>query len=886
MKRATIDDQWLGLELAELLAQDGASFATLERAAVWIWEKLPGVLDHLRLYVLDVQAAVLREEVVIEGGEASQGGDVLALEQLPRRNFSIVRDQTHTELQIVLRSHGEPIGLLAMRAPAALSREVMARLRHIARGLSLGVASVHRARDAQRSADLLRATTLVSQALHDERGDVAERLSCAMVAHFKLDRVTLCLFADGPGVPARALCARTGGFVRKLDQSPPIPPVLDGPLHVDIPPGLWVPLRTGERYLGVLLADNLYSLQPVSTDLASLIADLSGVIAMALDKTRIETLRAAERRQAEAMLRESEMRYRAVAELSSDFAFSYDVALDGTTRSDWVTDALTHITGYLPHKLDDAEGWMRLIVGEDRERANEWWRKLCAGIAGTCEVRILTRAGESRHLLARARPSETRLGAPVRRIYGAVQDITDKRRWEQALEHQASHDPLTGLPNRALFDERLRAALGASVRDGSAVALLLIDLDRFKAVNDELGHHAGDALLRQVAQRLLDCGRVADVVARLGGDEFAVLLSSTEAATATVVAHAMHTELMHPFRIEGRLVEVGASIGIAIGPGPDCDAEALLRHADVAMYTAKAQGGSCAAYVPGQMRPGEQSPERTAELRAALEHEQFRVYYQPLVDLATNRITGAEALVRWEHPEHGLVAPVHFISLAEQTGLIVPLGRWILEQACRTASGWQARYPGTPQLGVSVNLSPRQLADAGLLGDVQAILASSGLQPNDLTLEITEGVLLHDSENTRQQLQGLKRLGVRLAIDDFGTGYSSLAYLQQFSIDTLKVDKTFVDRIEEGADQLALVRTILALATSLRLETVAEGIEQASQAALLTQLGCRRGQGYLFGRPMPEDEFEQLLKDADPDTSGKLLRPARPATPRPRRLAA
>jgi diguanylate cyclase (GGDEF)-like protein/PAS domain S-box-containing protein len=380
-----------------------------------------------------------------------------------------------------------------------------------------------------------------------------------------------------------------------------------------------VPLRIGERYLGAMLADNLYSLQPISVDLAALMADLSGVVALALDKSRLEERRAAERRQADATLRESEMRYRAVAELSSDFAFAYGVASDGTPHSEWATDALTQITGYLPHKLDDPEGWMRLIVGEDRERAGEWWRNLRAGTPGTCEVRILTRAGEIRHLMARARPSETAPGTQVRRIYGAVQDITDKRRWEQALEHQASHDPLTGLANRALFDSRLRAALAAPVRDGSTLALLLIDLDRFKLVNDMLGHHAGDTVLRQVARRLLDCGPSIEVVARLGGDEFAVLFASSDERSTAYFADAIHAALRHPFELEGRLVDVGASLGIAIAPIHGSNAEELLRHADVAMYTAKANGGGCAVYVPGQMRPGEASPERLLELQPAVE---------------------------------------------------------------------------------------------------------------------------------------------------------------------------------------------------------------------------------------------------------------------------
>jgi len=448
----------------------------------------------------------------------------------------------------------------------------------------------------------------------------------------------------------------------------------------------------------------------------------------------------------------------------------------------------------------------------------------------------------------------------------------------EALAHQAHHDPLTDLANRARVKQRLAQALASD--HASRVAVVALDLDGFKTVNDSLGHAAGDAVLTEVAARLLNATRGGDTVARLGGDEFCILLENAHAEhDVQVVAERVLAALRVPFVLDDRLVFVGGSVGIAraaprleaerelslgTGPAPDVDAaaEALLRDADTAVYHAKARGkGQSALFEPHMHAAALERLVLEIDLRAAIEREEFTVVYQPIVGLAAGELEGVEALIRWMHPTRGPIAPLDFIPLAEATGLIIPIGRAILRAACRQGAAWQSARAGRP-LTITVNVSGRQLEDAGFVDDVAAALAESGLDPKALVLELTESTIAQQPDLAAERLHVLKTLGVRLAIDDFGTGYSSLSYLQQFPIDVLKIDKSFVDNVTRGGPHAALARTIVALADALSVKCVAEGVEEQEQRVCLTELGCVFGQGYHFARPMSADALSVFMETA------------------------
>jgi diguanylate cyclase (GGDEF)-like protein/PAS domain S-box-containing protein len=466
----------------------------------------------------------------------------------------------------------------------------------------------------------------------------------------------------------------------------------------------------------------------------------------------------------------------------------------------------------------------------------------------------------------------------VRGLVLTTRDVTDRKALEEQLTHQAFHDDLTGLANRALFTDRVQHALARRDRADIPLAVLLLDLDDFKDVNDSLGHGAGDELLRAVAGRLHGCLRPSDTAARLGGDEFAVLLEDlADTADATTLAERVLTALQTPIMLQGQQVIPSASVGIAlVDPDRAQDAVELLRNADVAMYTAKRQGKSRAEYFMPAMHAGlVQRLERTADLRRAIDHDEFTVRYQPIVELRGARVIGVEALARWQHPDRGLVGPAEFIPLAEETGLILPIGHAVLKQACAHATRWHQHHSGTP-LTVNVNLSVRQLRDPGIVAQVAQVLGATGLPPSALTLEITESALAEDQEAAVKRLWALKRLGVHLAVDDFGTGYSSLSRLRRFPIDSLKIPKPFIDGILQGPEDSALARAIIDLAGTLQLHVVAEGIEQHDQWSELRRLGCELGQGFYFATPLNADEITQLLQRdrlADPDTTNSFSTP-------------
>jgi diguanylate cyclase (GGDEF)-like protein/PAS domain S-box-containing protein len=446
----------------------------------------------------------------------------------------------------------------------------------------------------------------------------------------------------------------------------------------------------------------------------------------------------------------------------------------------------------------------------------------------------------------------------IRGIVINYRDVTERKALEDELTHRALHDGLTRLANRALFLDRVEQALAQARRFGQFPSVLFVDLDDFKDVNDGLGHDAGDRLLVTVSERLESSVRAADTVARLGGDEFAVLLDSGDGELDAVAAvKRIQSALGQPFSVSGREMIPRASIGVA-GASKDDEADGLIRNADIAMYRAKAAGGNrFAVFEPRMHEEMVEQMRLRGDLEGALANREFALHYQPLTDLSTGRTIGFEALLRWQHKEKGLIPPAIFIPIAEESGLIVDIGRWVLREACAQAKRWQVHGP----LAVGVNLSGKQLGLPTLVDDVTAALADSGLEAGLLTLEITESVLMVDADSAIQRLTELKRLGVRLAIDDFGTGFSSLAYLKDFPVDAVKIDKVFIDEVAHEGERTKMTRGILDLCRLLGLRTVAEGIESLPQLDRLKALHCDLGQGYLLARPLPALEAELFLVD-------------------------
>jgi diguanylate cyclase (GGDEF)-like protein/PAS domain S-box-containing protein len=448
-----------------------------------------------------------------------------------------------------------------------------------------------------------------------------------------------------------------------------------------------------------------------------------------------------------------------------------------------------------------------------------------------------------------------------RSIRGFVRDLSERKRFEGQLASQALHDRLTGLPNRVLLRDRLEHALARAARRGAAVALLIADVDRFKVVNESMGHDGGDRLLVAVAERLTELLRPGDTVARMGGDEFALLCEDIGGyQEAAGIASRVVGAFEKPFHIQGTDLALTASVGVAVGSLAGPAPELLLRDADVAMYRAKDSGRDRYEVFDETMLAD--ASERLSvenDLRRGIVEGQLRLYYQPIVHIDTGAIAGFEALVRWQHPVRGLLGPVEFIPTAEQTGLIVPLGRFVLAEACLQAASWADMHVTGEQLRISVNVSAKQLAQPGWSDEVAQALAESGLAPRQLVLEITESVLMEDTDNTAIRLEELRRLGVRIAIDDFGTGYSSLGYLRRLPVDILKIDKSFIDGVAEGPHESALARAVVKLASTLRLEAVAEGITNRKQLLQLRRLRCPYGQGFYFARPQPTDAIPELL---------------------------
>ena len=560
----------------------------------------------------------------------------------------------------------------------------------------------------------------------------------------------------------------------------------------------------------------------------------------------------------EQSLRASEERFRALVQHAADVILVMEP--DGTVRH--ASPAVQTVLGYDPDRMVGTRGWALAHEG-DAQSAQVFHAELLEQRGGSrsIELRWQHRDGSWRWLEVKGTNLLHQPG--VRGIVLNARDISRHKSLEAQLVQRALHDQLTGLPNRMLFMDRLEQALERSARRGKSAAVLFLDLDRFKLVNDNLGHDHGDQLLVQVADRLRGCLRRVDTIARIGGDEFTVLLEDVGSpGDAALVAERIIEAFRSSFRIENQEIFVGASIGIALG-GRDqgTTAQGLLRNADIAMYRAKANGRACFEIFKSSMRETVKGRlKMETELRRALDRGELRLHYQPQVDLRSSRIVGLEALVRWEHPERGLVPPGSFIPIAEETGLILPIGRWVLETACRQASVWRADPEIGLDLVMAVNLSPRQFRHPRLVQDVGQVLAESGLDASGLEVEITEGTAMGDADATVKTLEHLKAIGIRLAIDDFGTGYSSLGYLKRFPIDVLKVDRSFVAGLPDNRGDAAIVRAVVGLTRALGLKAVAEGVETTQQLAELRGLGCDQGQGYLFGRPTATEVADVMLR--------------------------
>ncbi|HEX6549913.1 MAG TPA: EAL domain-containing protein [Gammaproteobacteria bacterium] len=559
---------------------------------------------------------------------------------------------------------------------------------------------------------------------------------------------------------------------------------------------------------------------------------------------------------AEQALQRSEQRYRLLVDHSQVGVF-----INENGRYTYVNNAFATMLGYTEAEFVQLS-YRDIFPPEELAAADERFQKRSRGedVPDDYESTLLHKDRKTRVIVTQS------IGTiemdDHRVMIGTVRDITDQKRFEAQLHHNAMHDPLTGLPNRTLFIQRLSEAMAQGRhRSTPGYAVLFIDLDSFKVVNDSLGHAVGDQLLIEVAKRLKQCVGPWDTIARHGGDEFTILVDQMERTQdATEVAERVQAELLHPIQLGGNEVYTNASIGIAQGNPKYLTTDEVLRDADTAMYQAKAAGK--ASYVIFDHTMYARAHARLqleTELRQALDNGEFRVYYQPIMTVATGKISGFEALLRWQHPSKGLLRPEDFLHVAEETGLILPIGWWVLHKACRQAHAWRQRYPDASALTMSVNLAHKQFMHMSLPEQIASALQETRLDPSALHLEITETIFLENPRIAETRLQQLKKLGVRLHLDDFGTGYSSLSYLSALPLDTLKIDRLFIADAHTNSKHTAMVRTIIELARDLRMETVAEGVENDEQIALLKQLGCQYAQGFLFAPALESRVAERQL---------------------------
>jgi diguanylate cyclase (GGDEF)-like protein/PAS domain S-box-containing protein len=616
-------------------------------------------------------------------------------------------------------------------------------------------------------------------------------------------------------------------------------------------------------FVGAAAAGTIFKLIDVVGFTAFVVATPMIAIVYLTYQTYLKNIESVERHVA--ALQESEERFRS----------AFDYAAIGmalvSTEGRWlqVNRSLCDILGYTERELLGMTH-QEITHADELSSVLSHVRQMLDGRAPTCqtEKRYIHKEGHvvwiylSISRVGRGRSDDSRL------IF-QIQDITDRKQAERQLLHDAFHDALTGLSNRALFIDRLKLALARHKRLGADhFAVLFLDLDRFKVINDSLGHAIGDQLLVGIARRLETCLRPGDTVARLGGDEFTILLEDvTDAREVTSIAQRIQKELALPFNLGGNEVYTTASIGIAPSTTGYERPDDILRDADTAMYRAKSLGKSRYEIFDREMHTRAVNLlHLETDLRRALDRREFTVYYQPIVALGAGELQGFEALLRWRHPTHGFISPAEFIPVAEETGLILPVGRWALEEACRQMREWQAQFPRAAELYVSVNLSGRQFANPELCEQIKDALETTGLKPGSLKLEITESVVMENIEKTIEMLRQLRALGVESSIDDFGTGYSSLSYLHHFSSTTLKIDRSFISRMGAADENTEIVRTILLLARNLGMRVVAEGVETEGQLAQLRALSCDYAQGYLFSKAVSAAAIGRMLSEASPQS--------------------
>ncbi len=597
---------------------------------------------------------------------------------------------------------------------------------------------------------------------------------------------------------------------------------------------------------------------------------VANLVAVSLQQQQAEAARQTQRKleaevlrlsRVEAVLRQSEERYAVIANAANDGVWDWNLK----TNEVYFSARWKAMLGYEESEIGNrVEDWLYRLHPEDRDLFKQEVKRHCEELTACFEsqYRLLHKDGTYRWMLSRGLAIRDVSGEAYR-LVGSQTDITARKIGEEQLLYNALHDGLTGLANRTLFMERLQHAIALSKRHETyRFAVVFLDLDRFKVINDSLGHVAGDQLLITIAHRIKGCLRSSDTCARLGGDEFAILLEYVQDSTEAIkVVERMQQVLKTPLTLNGQEIFANASMGIILSTTNYEKPEDVIRDADTAMYRAKALGrGRYEIFTQEMHEHAVSLLQLETSLRKAIEQQEFLVHYQPVVELRTGKITGFEALVRWQHPERGLVSPAEFIPVAEETGLILPIGHWVLHESCKQMKQWQQQYPFNPPLTISVNISRKQFSQPDLIQQIKKILQETGLEPRCLKLEITESAIMEDAVLATNLMKEIKTLGVQLVMDDFGTGYSSLSHLHLFPIDTLKIDPSFVHKADTDLEKVEIIRTVISLAWNLGIDVVAEGIETKRQMSQLKLLKCDLAQGYLFSRPLTGDAATAFLE--------------------------
>ena len=550
---------------------------------------------------------------------------------------------------------------------------------------------------------------------------------------------------------------------------------------------------------------------------------------------------------------------KALASSSNGIMITRSVADDHSIV--YVNPAFERITGYSAEEVIGLEGRFLVRDGLAQPDLEHIRSALRENREGSATLRNYRKDGSLFWNELHIAPVQDLTDGTTTHFVSVINDISERVRYQHALEYQANHDSLTGLANRNLLGDRIEQAIAWSKRNGHVMGVLLLDLDHFKLINDASGHNAGDALLKEVAHRLMACVRETDTVARLGGDEFVIILTDLpQPGDVDQIAEKILATLSGPVEIAGRDIFVTASIGVSLYPRDGDQGEILLRYADMAMYRVKEHGrNSVRQFVPEMGSTAISRLDMEGAMRRGLERGEFVLHYQPKIDLVSQNVVGAEALIRWQHPQIGLIHPLEFIRLAEETGLILPLGEWVLAEACKQKVLWQQQ--DMPDVKISINMSARQFRQEDLTDRIAGVFASTGADPRQFIMELTESMVMHDVDSTFHSLTALKNLGLSLSLDDFGTGYSSLSYLRRFPIDELKIDRSFINDIHTNPDDAAIAGAIIAMARSLGLSVVAEGVENKEQATLLSSLGCDQVQGYYYARPLTVSAFATRLRE-------------------------